>query len=869
MRRNLAAAVLLGSGLFSVGVSSESWGHSVDKTRSSPIALNFKGEAQVEIGGPFVGVELHKGSFLPTRISFFYPAANSIYLADDYWTRGSSRIMAMGLKFGDGPAKWLTQKPDSFDLTPWSVVYHDRDAEKQMTVRYEFTRDYPAMVMTVVLKNLTNKAQAVEFATRLDTSLKTSHSFITRDRAWTTYDAATGTIYTGFDQPDTLQPKLFVSNVGDAPVAFTADAADAWTPASHGTPGFASGAGGKLLTHDQQGHPAAAFVYRKTLPPGGELTVRQLIGSAKQSDANSTVAEARAHYQESVDAYRAHVEGAATDVTTVATGEPSLDRSAKWAQAIMAANYHLLEDTQVPMPASAEYNFYFSHDVLEADMAAVRFDPARVRADLEYIRKMTGEDNIIPHARYWKDDKYRIEYNRSDDWIHFWFMLVSASYLRHTGDTALLEKLYPILQKSMGEILTNMDSDGLISAHRPDWWDFGDNYGPRAFMTLMAARSLREMAFISTRLGKDPSIAGHYEETERKVATGLNAHLWDADKGFLLNRFADGKTDPHYYIGSLLAAPLGLLNETRAEALADTATKELLDPAIGIYVVAPMDFLSLAKYMGFGPEEVGPQGKYLNGGVWPHGNAWYTMALNTVGRQQQSYDFIRRVMTLDGIIRSPGGQPAMYEYRNSRKDMGADYGKSDKPQFLWAASWYLYALYDLYGVRENAWNVAIDPWLPADRDAVTFNMQADGAKQKVVIRRAPGETANTIREIRINGVPVQAAVLPSGLKGENSIEVELGAPQQPLLASVKSELVDVVYHKEAGELDVDTRAFAGHENEAVFLSPTPATTVTVDGRAQAVASEKAGVGLYRTVVSFRHNAPNAMLAIRFVSKATS
>jgi len=51
-------------------------------------------------------------------------------------------------------------------------------------------------------------------------------------------------------------------------------------------------------------------------------------------------------------------------------------------------------------------------------------------------------------------------------------------------------------------------------------------------------------------------------------------------------------------------------------------------------------------------------------------------------------------MTIDGIKESPNGQPAMYEYRNSNFNNPAEYGKVDKHQFMWAAGWYLYCIYE-------------------------------------------------------------------------------------------------------------------------------------------------------------------------------
>ena len=40
------------------------------------------------------------------------------------------------------------------------------------------------------------------------------------------------------------------------------------------------------------------------------------------------------------------------------------------------------------MPCPAEYNFFFTHDVLLTDLAAINFDPERVRRDLLYIMSL-------------------------------------------------------------------------------------------------------------------------------------------------------------------------------------------------------------------------------------------------------------------------------------------------------------------------------------------------------------------------------------------------------------------------------------------------------------------------------------------------
>jgi len=54
------------------------------------------------------------------------------------------------------------------------------------------------------------------------------------------------------------------------------------------------------------------------------------------------------------------------------------------------------------------------------------------------------------------------------------------------------------------------------------------------------------------------------------------------------------------------------------------------------------------------------------------------VALARNGNKDQALDFIKRTMTLDGIMNGPNGQPAMYEVRNADKNNPAVYGTVDK-----------------------------------------------------------------------------------------------------------------------------------------------------------------------------------------------
>ncbi|MFH1212514.1 MAG: hypothetical protein V1681_00340, partial [Candidatus Neomarinimicrobiota bacterium] len=69
---------------------------------NNELAVTFKGDAKIEVGGPFVGAEFHHSYMIPQRISFFYPVANSIDRSQDYWKRDTSFVAEWFLKIGEG-----------------------------------------------------------------------------------------------------------------------------------------------------------------------------------------------------------------------------------------------------------------------------------------------------------------------------------------------------------------------------------------------------------------------------------------------------------------------------------------------------------------------------------------------------------------------------------------------------------------------------------------------------------------------------------------------------------------------------------------------------------------------------------------------
>jgi hypothetical protein len=543
---------------------------------------------------------------------------------------------------------------------------------------------------------------------------------------------------------------------------------------------------------------------------------------------------------------------------SMVTGDPIVDRSVVWAGGILASNRHYLDGTIVPMPCPAEYNFYFTHDLLLTDLGAVNFDPARVKRDLLYVISH-AKDGVIPHAYYWRDKEFQTEYCDSANWNHLWFIIASARYYRHTGDDSTLRALYPYITKSLNAILTQRHSDSLMYAYRPDWWDIGRKEGPRSYITILTIRALRDYQYCSSALGLNRGILPDYERMAAGMQKKLVSGLWDDTLRYLIN-YNEGLKDRHYYMGSLLAPVYGLLDSVRSVMLLETASHQLYQPHGGIMVASPPDFGtdSMRSFFRFVGNEAGDPYFYINGGIWPHANALYAMGLAAAGRSDDALRFVKEVMTIDGVAASPNGVPAMYEYRYSNPS-SPEFGKIDKPSFMWAAGFYLNVMYDLCGFRDNEWNLSVDGIRPAAFDSVDCSWLF-GNVHHVRIRG----TSDALMGFTAGGKHIPSLVMPLSVAGENGFEIRSANQEGPCLRQISSILYDAVYDARSKVLSIDCASFDGHMTTATFVSRKPPVSVWLNRvPAGTIASRMRPDGLVYSEITFPGTNSRQKLEIQF------
>jgi hypothetical protein len=186
---------------------------------------------------------------------------------------------------------------------------------------------------------------------------------------------------------------------------------------------------------------------------------------------------------------------------------------------------------------------------------------------------------------------------------------------------------------------------------------------------------------------------------------------------------------------------------------------------------------------------------------------------------------MNKTMTLQGIVNSPNGQPALYEYRISDKNDPASYGRIDKPQFLWAGGWYFYTLYNLFGLRENEWNISFSPFIPGGMDSVRLIVTLKGAPVPVDIRGH----GRTLSRILFDGREVPSAVVPDDLKRPARIRLKLGIPATPYLNSANALVKAPKYDRDSRKLEFDLESFRDRLIKVQVISPRPNRRISVNG----------------------------------------
>lgn len=730
---------------------------------------------QIEVGGKYAGLAFHAGAALPSRISFYYPVANSISNSTNYWKRYESHLFDMALTI-NGKARTIGYDEHQAEYTPCmfraAKQYNDCFAKYE----YRFGNTLPITSIRIQLTNSEDNPAMFELKLTPETAFNSCHSF-NRFQPQSVVSALNGAaLIADFSEiVDLGRSSLFFLNAGDLPHT---------TEAGNG------------------------FYYAKALQPGESLNILLITGCCRASELGETLQHIRIGWVADVAANEARVEEYIAAQGKITINSPVLSDTVEWSKAIHASLQHYLNGWYLPMPCPAEYNFFFTHDFLVHGLGWGSFDIDYLKNGYKYLLSLNTGDDILSHACYWKDNAYFSEPCPPTDWNNLWLINSVSSYLKHSDDKLTAKQLLPMMQTSMERILLNFD-DGLMNAYFPDWWDFGTNYGARAYISILTYRAIHNFTYIAIKLDNTELAAKYYPLAE-VIRSKLNEQLWDEESRYLLNELSDGSIDRHYYSGSLLAPNFGLLDENRSNQLLDTARSVLLDDNCGVHNVVPADFVGLEEKYGFHNVEQGENGYYINGGVWTQCNAWYALSLITLNRVEEACMILKNHLSLDGIKHSHNGQPSFYEARITAKD--ENYGKIDKPTFLWHGGWYMLTLYHLLGIRETPWHIELHPVTAAELINSTSVIKNNGSDCSISF----SGTGNYFREILFDDKRCYSTLLPAEV---SSIRLLRGAPQYPYLSEACCIVTSTLWSPATNDLIISLKLAAGQTGVVQVVTP--------------------------------------------------
>ena len=153
-----------------------------------------------------------------------------------------------------------------------------------------------------------------------------------------------------------------------------------------------------------------------------------------------------------------------------------------------------------------------------------------------------------------------------------WWDIAEYESLMYGGDGQRARTLLPVMRRTIGYMLSNIDSMGLFHTGTNDnvfpinWHPFDVASGDDAHTNATWVMALRDVADIERRVG-DPAQANFDDSRAAALTDAMIAHLWDPSVGAFLLNTSDSMAN-HTQDGNVEAALAGVVTGTRAtEAL--------------------------------------------------------------------------------------------------------------------------------------------------------------------------------------------------------------------------------------------------------------------------------------------------------------
>lgn len=383
----------------------------------------------------------------------------------------------------------------------------------------------------------------------------------------------------------------------------------------------------------------------------------------------------------------------------------------------------------------------------------------------------------------------------SDD--HLWIVLAVTEYLKETGSLSFLDEIIPFYDKDKQEQViesgtvfehlvraleyTRQDvgTHGLPLLGFADWNDtLNLPTGAESLLTAnLYGAGLKAMIELCRFLGKD-DLAAHFQAYFEEMQARVNQAAWDGD--WYVSYFnADGQpmgsrkneAGQIYAYGQAWPVISGFADPQRARTALDSVER-LLNTRNGVKLSTP-------GFNGYDPSKGGittyPPGAKENCGIFLHVNPWVIIAEAMTGNGERAYRYYQQINPAgkNEMIEAFECEPYVYP-QNILSDEHPLFGLARNSWLSGTASWmYQAGTRYILGIRPDYNGLTVDPCIPGEWDGFSVSRVFRGAAYQISVRN-PQHVSKGVRELRVDGQPVEGQQIPVFDGGKHTVEVVMG-----------------------------------------------------------------------------------------------
>ena len=360
--------------------------------------------------------------------------------------------------------------------------------------------------------------------------------------------------------------------------------------------------------------------------------------------------------------------------------------------------------------------------------------------------------------------------------------VAAYEYYLVTGDKEWLKKIYPIIKKSLeDDLYSNLYSKktGLVKGETsfidwreqsyPKWMQTADIHQSEATGTsIVHARAWQVLARIAAQLGHKKE-AAKAEEQAQKIIDGINANMWNADKGYY-NMYTYGRDN-------LIANPRA---ETLGESLAILWDVADADRARTITESNPTTPFGAAIFY----PQIADMPAYHNNALWPWVGSFWALANAKAGNE-------KGVMQAIGAVFRPAALFATNK-ENFNLDNGDIATELNSSNMLWCLAGNIALTHKiLFGIDFTEEGLAFHPFVPEalGQERTLSNFEYRGCRLNITVKGF----GKNIASFTVNGKTQQPLITPAQArkaKGK-TLDVVITMDDQPIPAMAVKEVKNV------------------------------------------------------------------------------